>query len=98
MLAQRYKDKLDKDAQEFIQYAVDGASRMQTLINDLLEYSRIETRGKKFLIVDMHNVLGQVINNLSILIQEKNALVTNDELPDVVADEGQMVQLVQNLS
>ncbi len=97
LLAQRYKDKLDTDALEFIQYAVDGAARMQTLINDLLDYSRIETRGKKFKIVDMHDVLGQVINNLSLLIQEKNALVTNGELPDVVADEGQMIQLMQNL-
>ncbi len=97
LLAQRYKGRLDQDAEEFIQYAVDGASRMQVLINDLLEYSRIETRGKKFLTVDMHNVLGQVVNNLSVLIQEKNALVTNDELPEVIADEGQMVQLLQNI-
>ena len=67
------------------------------LINDLLDYSRIETRGKKFIIVDMHDVLGQVINNLSVLIQEKNALVTNEELPEVVADEGQLIQLMQNL-
>jgi nitrogen-specific signal transduction histidine kinase len=97
LLAQRYKGRLDQDAEEFIQYAVDGASRMQILINDLLEYSRIETRGKKFLMVDMHNVLGQVVNNLSVLIQEKNALVTNDELPEIIADEGQMVQLLQNI-
>ena len=97
LLAQRYKGRLDQDAEEFIQYAVDGASRMQILINDLLDYSRIETRGKKFLTVDMHNVLGQVFNNLSVLIQEKNALVTNDELPEVIADEGQMVQLLQNI-
>ena len=94
---QRYKDKLDQDAQEFIQFAVDGAVRMQVLINDLLDYSRIETRGKKFSDIDMHNVLGQVVNNLKLIIQEKNALITNDEFPAVVADEGQMVQLFQNL-
>ena len=97
LLAQRYKDKLDQDAQEFIQYAVDGAVRMQILINDLLDYSRIESRGKKFLKIDMHNVLGQVVNNLSIRIQEQNAMITNDDLPEVVADEGQMMQLLQNL-
>ncbi len=97
MLSMRYKDKLDQEAQEFIKFAVDGALRMQTLINDLLEYSRIETRGKTLSVVDMHNILGQVINNLSIKIKEKNAVVTNDELPDVFADGGQMVQLFQNL-
>ena len=97
LLYQRYKDKLDHDAHDFIQYAVQGAARMQAMINDLLDYSRIQTRGRKFVLVDMHDVLGQVINNLIINIQEKNALVTNDELPKVIADEGQMVQLFQNL-
>jgi light-regulated signal transduction histidine kinase (bacteriophytochrome) len=97
LLYQRYKDKLDQDANDFIQFAVEGATRMQAMINDLLDYSRIQTRGRKFVLVDMHDVLGQVINNLIINIQEKNALVTNDELPKVIADEGQMVQLFQNL-
>ena len=97
LLSQRYKDKLDQDAQEFIQFAVDGAVRMQRLINDLLEYSRIETKGKKFSAIDMHNVLGQTIKNLSFIIKEKNAVIINDELPAVIADEGQMVQLFQNL-
>jgi PAS domain S-box-containing protein len=97
LLSQRYKDKLDQDAQDFIQFAVEGAARMQVLINDLLDYSRIETRGRKFAVVDLHDVLGQVINNLMLNIKEKNAIVTYDELPKVVADEGQMVQLLQNL-
>ena len=97
LLSQRYKDKLDQDAQEFIQFAVDGAVRMQLLINDLLDYSRIGTRGKKFSPVDMQDVIGHVINNLNVIIQEKNALVTNDELPVVVADSRQMIQLLQNL-
>jgi len=97
LLSQRYKDKLDQDAQDFIQYAVDGAIRMQILINDLLDYSRVGTRGKNFSSVDMHTVLGQAVSNLNLKIQEKNALVTNDELPEVFADEGQMVQLLQNL-
>jgi len=97
LLSKRYKDKLDKDAQEFIQFAVDGANRMQVLINDLLEFSRIETRGKKFSVIDIHTVLGHAIKNLSLIIKEKNALVINDALPTVMADEGQMVQLFQNL-
>jgi light-regulated signal transduction histidine kinase (bacteriophytochrome) len=97
LLSMRYKDKLDKEAQEFISFAVDGASRMQTLINDLLEYSRIETRGKSLTAVDMHYVLGQTINNLGIKIREKNALITNDELPTIVANQAQMIQLFQNL-
>ncbi|HEY4786563.1 MAG TPA: ATP-binding protein, partial [Bacteroidales bacterium] len=97
LLAQRYKNKLDQDAKDFIQFAVDGASRMQTLINDLLAFSRIQTRGKEFSDVDMHEVLAKVMYNLNVKIQEKNALVTIDELPVVFADEGQMVQLFQNL-
>jgi len=97
LLSMRYKDKLDQEAQEFINYAVDGASRMQTLINDLLEYSRIGTRGKDLVITDMQNILGHTINNLGIKIKEKNALITNDDLPSIYADGGQMVQLLQNL-
>jgi PAS domain S-box-containing protein len=97
LLSKRYKDKLDEEANEFIQFAVDGAFRMQGLINDLLEYSRIETKGKKLSAVYIHDVLGQTIINLSLKIKEKNALVTCDELPTVMADGGQMIQLFQNL-
>ncbi len=97
LLAIRYKEKLDTEANEFIQFAVDGALRMQNLINDLLEYSRIETKGKKLSVTDMQNVLGQTINNLNIKIKEQNALITNDDLPIIIADGGQMVQLFQNL-
>jgi PAS domain S-box-containing protein len=97
LLSMRYKDKLDNEANEFIQYAVDGALRMQELINDLLEYSRIETRGKKLSVTDMHDVLGHTLINLSLNIKENNALVTSDELPTVMADSGQMIQLFQNL-
>ncbi|MGB8491424.1 MAG: PAS domain S-box protein [Bacteroidales bacterium] len=97
LLALRYKDKLDNDANEFIQFAVDGAARMQILINDLLNYSRIGTQGKKFTLIDMQYVLNQAINNLSFKIKEKQAEVTYDSLPSVVADIGQMIHLVQNL-
>ncbi len=97
LLSKRYKDKLDKDANDFIQFAVDGALRMQTLINDLLTYSRVNTRGKDFTHFDMHAVLGLAVYNLQMDIKEKNALITNDELPVIKADESQMVQLLQNL-
>jgi PAS domain S-box-containing protein len=97
LLARRYRGKLDADADEFIAFAVDGANRMQRLINDLLLYSRVGTRGKPFEPTDCHAVLGQVRANLSAAIAESGALVTNDELPTVVADESQLVQLLQNL-
>jgi len=97
MLARRYKDKLDNDANEFIQFAVDGASRMQSLINDLLEYSRVGTKGKNPELIDMHMIIGQVISNLGLKIKEKNALITNDDLPEIFADGRQMQQLFQNI-
>ena len=62
MLERRYKDKLDQDANDFIKYAVDGANRMQKLINDLLDYSRTTSRGKDFAKVDISQVLGQTIS------------------------------------
>jgi PAS domain S-box-containing protein len=97
LLQKRYKDKLDEDAQQFIRYAVDGAVRMQNLINDLLNFSRIGTRGQKFVEVDFNHVIGRTISNLTVSIKEKNALVVSDELPAVVGDENQLVQLMQNL-
>jgi light-regulated signal transduction histidine kinase (bacteriophytochrome) len=97
LLSRRYKDKLDNDAKEFIQFAVDGAKRMQGLINDLLEYSRVETKGKKFSVASMHDILGKTISNLNLIIREKKAIITNDDLPELSVDEGQMIQLLQNL-
>jgi len=97
LLERRYGDKLDDKAREFIGYAVDGAVRMQRLINDLLEFSRVSTRGKALQPVDVTRVLGTVRANLSVAIQDAGALVTNDDLPTVMADETQLVQLLQNL-
>jgi PAS domain S-box-containing protein len=97
LLSQRYADKLDKDAQEFIGFAVDGAVRMQNLINDLLEFSRIETKGRKFKELDINKAFFQASDNLKLKINEENARVTNDELPTIMADESQMVLLFQNL-
>jgi PAS domain S-box-containing protein len=97
LLAKRYHGRLDADADEYINYAVEGASRMQRLINDLLMYSRIGSRGKPFEPVDCSSVLGQAVVNLSAAIEETRAVITNDELPTVMADESQFVQLFQNL-
>jgi PAS domain S-box-containing protein len=97
LLERRYKDKLDNDAQEFIAYAVDGATRMKTLINDLLQYSRIETRANPLELTDMENALNQTLSNLEMAIKETNAVITHDALPHIIADSMQMVQLLQNL-
>jgi PAS domain S-box-containing protein len=97
LLERRYKDKLDADAKEFIAYAVDGANRMQRLIQDLLTYSRVSSRGRSLTPTDCNAVLDQVRINLSVAIEENNALVTHDELPIVTADETQLVQVFQNL-
>jgi signal transduction histidine kinase len=97
LLEKRYKDKLDQDANDFIQFAVDGANRMQKLINDLLDYSRITSRGKDFTNLNISQVLGQAISNLQQLIIENTALVTNEELPTLNVDESQLIRVFQNL-
>ncbi|MCX6556916.1 MAG: PAS domain S-box protein [Candidatus Aminicenantes bacterium] len=97
LLEQRYKDKLDQDAKDFIGYAVDGANRMQRLIQDLLEYSRVTTRGQPPALFDAHDALGEAIKNLQVAIQESGALVTSNDLPMVLGDRTQIVQVFQNL-
>lgn len=97
LLERRYKDRLDDDAREFIEYAVDGAYRMKTLIQDLLTYSRVTTRGKEFTKVDALKVFDQVVSNLQIAIEESDARVSHDALPTVKGDGTQLTQLFQNL-
>ncbi|MFO8010468.1 MAG: PAS domain S-box protein [Dehalococcoidia bacterium] len=97
LLARRYQDQLDQDAHEFIAYATDGASRMQQLIEGLLSYSRISTKGKEFQPTDLESVLGEVYVNLKMVIEENNVIIIKDELPTVMADESQMSRLFQNL-
>ena len=97
LLSRRYKGKLDSDADDFIGFAVDGAKRMQTLIQDLLVYSRVGTRGKPFKPTNCEDVLEQVLVNLEVAINESGAVVTHDSLPTVAADDTQLVQLFQNL-
>ncbi len=97
LLAQRYEGQLDDKAKKFIGYAVDGAVRMQRLINDLLAYSRISTQGKPLDTVDSHAVLGEALRNLATTIKESRVLIMNDDLPTVRADITQLSQLFQNL-
>lgn len=97
LLQRRYKDQLDADAHEFIGYAVEGANRMQRLINDLLSYSRIHTKGRPFEEVDCEEILGEARANLQLAIEKSGALVTNDPLPAVRGDASQLMRLLQNL-
>jgi signal transduction histidine kinase len=97
LLARRYQGRLDADADEFIGYAVDGTIRMQALINDILSYSRVETRAKPFEPIDCAAVLDRTLKNLSVLIEESGAVVTHDRLPTLPADAAQLTQLFQNL-
>ena len=97
LLVQRYGDRLDGDAQEFIDYAVDGASRMKQLINDLLTYSRVDTRGVSLQPVDVEQVLDDVLENLQFRVEETEAGIIRHPLPIVPGDKSQLEQLFQNL-
>ena len=97
LLSRRYKGKLDANADEFISYAVDGANRMQRLIQDLLAFSRIGTKGQDLLDISSEDALQQALTNLRSAIEESGAQVTHDPLPPVMADETQLIQLFQNL-
>ncbi len=97
LLGQEYQDRLDESAQEYFAYIVDGAKRMQQLIQDLLAYSRVGTRGQEFAPVDCNAALSLALSNLHITIAESKAIITHDPLPKLIADKTQMVQLFQNL-
>jgi PAS domain S-box-containing protein len=97
LLSRRYTGKLDSDADEFIAFAVDGASRMQRLIRDLLAYSRVGTKGNDLQDISSEEALRQATINLHGAIEDSGAVVTHDSLPNVLADETQLIQLFQNL-
>lgn len=97
LLSLKYEKQLDNDAREYIGFAVEGAKRMYDLLNGLLTYSRISTRGYSFSKVDMNLVLMNVLRNLDLVIKERNAVVKSDILPVIYADESQMLQVFQNL-
>jgi PAS domain S-box-containing protein len=97
LLERNYKNLFDAKGEEYIAYAVDGAKRMQMLINDLLSYSRVGTQGNEFALTDCAGVVGLAIKNLQKAIQESRATITCDPLPTVLADRMQLLQLFQNL-
>jgi PAS domain S-box-containing protein len=97
LLVSRYRGNLDTDADEFIHFISDGAKRMSSLINDLLEYSRVGTRGRPLSPTDCSTIFELACNNLRVAIEEAGAIVTTDPLPQVMGDENQLLQLFQNL-
>ena len=97
LVEQRYRGKLDADADEFIGFAVDGAKRMQALINDLLAYSRVGTKARPFAPTDCAAVVDTAISDLRVAIEECGAEVTRGPLPVVMADAMQFAQLLRNL-
>lgn len=97
LLAHKYGDKLDQQADQYMGFIMDGAHHLQTLINDLLAYSRVGTRAKPFAPVKMDSVLDQVLGGMKKTIAESNTQVERDELPEVLGDDVQLAQLFQNL-
>jgi signal transduction histidine kinase len=97
LLRKRYESKLDSEANRFIADTIDEANQMQTLINDMLSYSRVGISGKPFVRTDCDAVLKRSLNNLRIPLEQSGAVVTRDDLPEVMADPIQLSQLLQNL-
>jgi len=97
LVAERYGDALDADGHEFIGYAVDGAKRMQALISDMLTYSRVSTRARPIEPTDSARIVATAERHLQVAIEEAGAEITRGELPVVLGDEVQLLQLFQNL-
>ena len=97
LFTRKYQGHIDAKADKYLNYIMEGATRMQQLINDLLEFSRVGTRGKELSPTDCEVVLSKVLANLKVAIAESNAVVTHDPLPTVLGDGTQLIQLLQNL-
>ncbi|WP_436348723.1 sensor histidine kinase [Natronorubrum sp. FCH18a] len=97
IIERRYEDDLDDDGEEFLEFAINGADRMRDMIEALLEYSRIETRGDPLEPIDLDVVFGDVLDDLAIRIKQSDADITVDSLPQVQGDRRQIRQLFQNL-
>ncbi len=97
LLETRYTDELDEEAREYIDIAVDGSDRMREMVNGLLEYSRIDMQESEFEAVDCNAVVGNVLTDLQVQIDERNASVVVDELATVLGDDSQLEQVFSNL-
>ncbi|HSP86494.1 MAG TPA: ATP-binding protein, partial [Ignavibacteriaceae bacterium] len=97
LLKKKYEDDLDEDANNYINYAVDGAKRLDLMIDDLLEYSRIGSQERELKYLNSEKIVELVLINLKELLKDNNAIVTHDPLPIIYANDQQMVQLFQNL-
>src|SRR4051794_14473192 len=98
LLAKRYKGRLDSDADDFVNYIVEGVSRMHVLLNDMLAYSRVtDGESNAFESTDCDVLLKSALMNLQVAIQESDAVVTSDPLPSVIGDDSQLTQVFQNL-
>ena len=97
LLEHRYKGKLDPQASEFIHFAIDGAGRMEALINDLLAYSRVDMRGRTLEPTESEKAFESAMANLKVAIEESGATVSHEPLPAVMGDIVQLTQLFQNL-
>ena len=97
LLQRRYQGKLDSDADEFIAYAVEGAARMRTLINELLAYSRVGTQGAPFALTPLDGLFDEVLQGLEVTLSDADAVVTRDPLPELWCDPTQIARVFQNL-
>lgn len=97
ILAKHYRGKIDKDTDEFIDYALEAVNHLNKKIIGLLEYSRVESRGKEFKLTETEEILDYAISNLNASIEENRAKITHDDLPKIMADSGQILQLFGNL-
>jgi len=97
LLRDHSQENLDAESREFVSFAIDGAARMQALIKDLLEYSRLDLHGRTFDPVSCETALAAAIANLKVAIEENQATITQDPLPEVLGDSVQLIQVFQNL-
>ena len=97
LLERRYHSQLDDKAHQFIHFMIEGSQRMQKLIQDLLEYSRVGTRCQPFTSTNCQSLLEQAIANLKALIDQSQTVITATPLPTVIGDQSQLIQLLQNL-
>lgn len=97
LLEKCYKDNLDQEANTFIEFAVDGAKRLDNMINDLIEYSKVTNNKMEFSSIKLENVLNEALISLMVPIKENNAIITYDTLPVVNGNKQLLIQLFQNL-